>query len=132
MEFNLNSKPDQTKMYEMTFIVVPNISEAEYKKVAGKFESMVTESGGKIINTEHWGQKKLAYPIRRNTSGYYCYVEFSSTGDLISKLEREFGYDEKILRYLTVKLDRHALEYNNKRRSGSFAKKDKKEAEKTA
>ena len=126
MDFDLKSKPATSKMYETTFMVVPEVSEADYKKVAGKFEKLIKDNGANIINIEHWGQKKLAYSIKNRHSAYYCYVEFTSEGDLIGKLEQEFGYDEQILRYLTVSLDKHAELYNNKRRKGDFAKKDVK------
>ncbi|MCB9230275.1 MAG: 30S ribosomal protein S6 [Bacteroidia bacterium] len=107
-------------MYETTFIVVPELSEMDYKKVAGKFEKLIKDSGCEIINVEHWGQQKLAYPVKRRTSGFYCYIEFIGEGDVIAKLEQEFIYDVQVIRYLTVRLDKYAQEYNTKRRAGSF------------
>ncbi len=129
MEFNLKNKPETRQMYETTFIVVPEIPESEYKAIAAKFEKLIKDREGKIINIEHWGQMKFAYPIGRQTSGYYCYIEYSSPGNLIGKLEQEFGYDEKVIRYLTVKLDKHAVEYNNKRRNGEFSRNKTRETQ---
>lgn len=102
--------------YEMTFIVTPEVSEADYKTVVSKFTGMVKEADGEVTSIENWGVRKLAYPISKKTNGYYCYVEFSAFGTLIQKLEKEFKYDENILRYLTVSLNKHALAYNDRRR----------------
>ena len=106
--------------YEMNFIVSPELSEADYKKVVGKFVDMVKKADGEVTNIENWGVRKLAYPISRKTNGYYAYVEFTTYGDFIQKLEKEFKYDENVLRYLTVRLNKHAFAYNNKRREQGF------------
>jgi small subunit ribosomal protein S6 len=64
--------------------------------------------------------RKLAYPIERKTNGYYAYVEFQGNGEFIEKLERNYRYDDQVIRYLTVKLEKHALAFNVKRREQGF------------
>lgn len=114
-------------MYETTFLVVPTIGESEYKDVVSKFEKIITNGGGEIINLEHWGQKKLAYEIEKHNSAYYCYVEYNAPATLIEKMEREFRYDENVVRYLTVKVEKHHAAFNKKRREQGFGKKEGKE-----
>jgi len=115
-------------MYETTIVVTPEAGDSDYKKVVEKFESMIKENDGEIINLELWGSRKLAYPIAKHTHAYYAFVEFKAPGRLIGKMEQEFIYDTKVIRYLTVKLDKNAVAYNIKRREKGFgqAKEDKK------
>jgi len=112
--------------YETTFILVPEMPESEYKEVVEKFVTMIKDNGGSIVNLEQWGLKTLAYEIKRRTKGYYAFIEFISPTEFIGKLEQEYIYDERILRYLTLKPDKHALAYNKKRREHGFGgnKKD--------
>lgn len=106
--------------YETTFILTPDLSGDEHKETVEKFVNMIKENNGAIHNVEHWGMRKLAYPIAKRTNGYYAYIEFRTYGDFIPKLEQSYRYDEKVIRYLTVKLDKHALAYNLKRREQGF------------
>ena len=69
---------------------------------------------GEVINEEHWGLKKLAYPIQHKNTGFYHLLEFKSEPSLISKLETELRRDEKVMRCLTVSIDKHALVYNER------------------
>jgi small subunit ribosomal protein S6 len=109
--------------YETTFLVVPELSDTDYKKVVKKFEDIITKGGGEITNLEHWGQKKLAYNIERRASAYYCYVEFNAPAAVIGKMEQEFLYDESVIRFLTVRVDKHHAAFNKKRREQGFGKK---------
>ena len=106
--------------YETTFILTPELPEAEHKKAVDKFVKMIQEDGGVIHNVEHWGLRKLAYPIARRTNGYYAFVEFQMMGDFVPKLEQAYRYDDQVIRYLTVKLDKHSLAFNKKRREQNF------------
>jgi len=115
-------------MYETTFILSPELTEDEYKSMVAKFIKILTDQQAEILNTEYWGIKKLAYPIQKRGSGYYTYIEFKSPMEAIQKVETEFGYDEKVLRYLTVSLDKHAVAYNKKRREQGFGSEKKTEA----
>ena len=87
--------------YETVFIVTPVLSEAQVKEVADKFQGIITENGGQIVNGENWGLKKLAYPIQKKTTGFYFLVEFEAEGQLIEKLETNYRRDERIIRFLT-------------------------------
>ena len=124
MNIELKNKVDSSKNYEVIFIVTPELDEAGYKKVVSKFEKMITDNGGTITNVEHWGKKRLAYPVEKKNSGYYAFIEFKGEGKVITnKLELEFIYDDAVIRFLTVRLDKHALLYNNKRREKMSTKK---------
>ena len=103
--------------YETVFIVTPVLSEAQVKEVADKFQGIITENGGQIVNVENWGLKKLAYPIQKKTTGFYFLVEFEAEGQLIEKLETNYRRDERIIRFLTFKQDKFAVEYSAKRRA---------------
>ena len=101
--------------YETVFILTPVLSEAQTKEAAGKFEKILKDGKAKIKNSEFWGMRKLAYPIQKKSTGFYQLVEFEASGDVIEKLELAFRRDERILRFLTVKLDKHAITYAAKR-----------------
>ncbi len=103
--------------YETVFIVTPVLSEAQVQEVADKFQGVITENGGQIENRENWGLKKLAYPIQKKTTGFYFLVEFSGEGAIIDKLETQFRRDERVIRFLTFKQDKFAVEYSARRRA---------------
>ena len=112
--------------YETVFIVTPVLSEAQVAEVADKFQGIITENGGQIVNVENWGLKKLASSIQKKTSGFYFLVEFTGEGSLINKLETNYRRDERIIRFLTFKQDKYAVEYSEKRRA-KLANKNKEE-----
>ena len=116
--------------YETVFILTPVLSDAQMKDAVDKFRKILTDGGAELVNDENWGLKKLAYPIDHKTTGFYQLFEFAAPADLIGKVETEFRRDEKVMRFLTVSLDKHALAYNEKRRSGAFNKKKKEEDKK--
>ena len=103
--------------YETVFIVTPVLSEAQVQEVADKFQGVITENGGQIVNREDWGLKKLAYPIQKKTTGFYFLIEFAAEGDIINKLETQYRRDERVIRFLTFKQDKFAAEYAAKRRA---------------
>ncbi|MDX1907055.1 MAG: 30S ribosomal protein S6 [Bacteroidia bacterium] len=106
--------------YETTFIVNPDLPGDEHKKAVDKFVKLIEDNGGTIHNVERWGVRRMAYSINRHRSGYYAYIEFRGNAEFIEKLEQNYRYDEQIIRYLTVKLDKHAVAFNNKRRELGF------------
>ena len=118
------------KNYETVFILTPVLSDAQMKDTAEKFKKVLTDHGAEIVHGESWGLKKLAYPIGQKTTGFYHLIEFSSEPTVVESLELEYRRDEKVLRFLTTALNKDSLEYNVKRRSGAFNKKEepKKEA----
>lgn len=119
------------KNYETVFILTPVLSDDQMKDTAAKFFTFLRDNDADIVNEENWGLKKLAYPIDRKSNGFYHLVEYAAEPDLIDRLETEFRRDERVIRFLTVSLDKYALEYAEKRRRGAF-KKDKKKDTETA
>ncbi len=110
------------KQYETVFILTPVLSEAQMKDAVQKFKGIITDGGAKIVNDEDWGLKKLAYPIQHKTTGFYHLFEFEAETSLIEKLETEYRRDEKVMRFLTTVLDKHAIVYNERRKNGAFNK----------
>ncbi|HWK55684.1 MAG TPA: 30S ribosomal protein S6 [Parapedobacter sp.] len=111
------------QQYETVIILTPLLSEEVSKEAIAKFKNILNEGGAEIVHEDNWGLKKLAYPIEKKTTGFYHLIEFKAPGELISKLEIEYKRDERVMRFLTIKLDKHALAYNEKKRSGAFNKK---------
>ena len=103
--------------YETVFIATPVLSDAQMQEIFGKFQGVITENGGQIVSKEDWGLKKLAYPIQKKTTGFYFFVEFTGDGDIIDKLETMYRRDERVIRFLTFKQDKNAVEYSEKRRN---------------
>ncbi|WP_010522248.1 30S ribosomal protein S6 [Aquimarina agarivorans] len=102
--------------YETVFILNPVLSEEQIKETVKKYEDLLTESGAKMVAKEDWGLKKLAYPIQHKKSGFYHLFEYTVPGEAINKLEIQFRRDERIMRYLTVSLDKHAISWAERRR----------------
>ncbi|XLS30454.1 30S ribosomal protein S6 [Flavobacteriaceae bacterium M23B6Z8] len=102
--------------YETVFILNPVLSDVQIKETVKKFEDFLITRGAEFVSKEDWGLKKLAYPIQNKKSGFYHLFEFKSPGEAIDPLETEFRRDERIMRYLTVKLDKYAVEWAEKRR----------------
>ena len=101
--------------YETVFILTPVLSEEQTKEAVNKFENLIKASGT-ITHQENWGIKKLAYPIEKKNTGYYCLIEFESDPTFIQKLETEYHRDEKIIRHLVVKMEKEHLAFAEKRR----------------
>jgi len=102
--------------YETVFILTPVLSDDQMKEAVKKYEDYLTNNGAEIIHEECWGMKKLAYPIQKKSTGFYQLIEYKSEGDVIANVETELKRDERVIRFLTVKLDKHAVAYNEKRR----------------
>ncbi len=103
--------------YETVFILNPVLSDDQIKETVKKYEDLLVSNGAKMISKEDWGLKKLAYPIQHKKSGFYHLFEFQVPGEAINPLEVEFRRDERIMRYLTVRLDKHAIAWAEKRRN---------------
>ena len=103
--------------YETVFILTPVLSDEQMKETVAKFKKLLTDNGAEILNKEAWGLKKLAYNIEKKTSGFYSLVEFKAEPTVIAKLETAYRRDEKVIRYMTVKLDKYAAAYAEKRRA---------------
>jgi small subunit ribosomal protein S6 len=112
------------KQYECTFIIEPVLSGDEIKQTANMYIEHLQSKQCEIVHIEDWGIRQLAYPMNKRTSGAYFTVEFKSeNGELISELELAFRRDERILRYLTISLDKHGVKYNQDKRAGLIGKK---------
>ena len=109
--------------YETVFILTPVLSDDQMKEAVGKFTQVLKDNGAEIVNEEQWGLRQLAYPIQKKSSGFYTLVEFDSNPEAIRKLETAFRRDERVLRFLTFRLDKYAHEYAAKRRSIKAGKK---------
>ena len=120
------------QQYETLIVLTPLLSDEAAKEAIAKYRGILTDNGAEIINEDNWGLKKLAYPIQKKTTGYYHLTEFKAPGELINKLEIEYKRDERVMRFLTIALDKHAVAYNEKKRSGSFNKKKEAKAEEVA
>jgi len=108
--------------YETVFILNPVLSDTQIEETVKKFEDFLKKNEAKIVAKENWGLKKLAYPIQNKKSGFYHLFEFTAPGEVITPYEQEFRRDERIMRFLTVKLDKHAIEWAEKRRTRLKAK----------
>ena len=103
--------------YETVFILTPVLSDEQTKETVAKFKKVLTDKGAEIVNEEAWGLKKLAYQIEKKTSGFYFLIEFKAEPTVIKTLETAYRRDEKVIRFQTVKFDKFAAEYAEKRRS---------------
>ena len=112
--------------YETVFIVTPVLSETQMKEAVLKFRTLIAEEGEEIVHEEDWGLRKLAYPIQKKSTGFYYLVEFKSTAEFINKLETEYRRDERIIRFLTLKMDKYSIGYSGKKRN---LKQQKSEAQ---
>jgi small subunit ribosomal protein S6 len=110
--------------YETVFILTPVLSDDQMKETVNKFKGLLTDNGAELINEELWGLKKLAYPIQKKSTGFYVMFEFKAEPTLIKKLETNYRRDEKVIRFQTVKLEKYAIEYAEKRRNKKANKEE--------
>jgi small subunit ribosomal protein S6 len=103
--------------YETVFILTPVLSEDQVKEAVSKFEGFLKTNGATMLHQENWGLRKLAYPIQKKSTGFYHLMEFEAPGDLINKFELEFKRDERVLRFLTVKMEKHHIAFAESRRN---------------
>ena len=119
----INYQP-MMNQYETVFILTPVLSDQQMKETVEKFKGILAAQGAEIINEESWGLKKMAYPIQKKSTGFYQLVEFKAEPTVVDKLETSFRRDERVLRFLTVKLEKYAAEYEEKRRNKKANKED--------
>ena len=110
------------KQYETVFIATPVLSDAQMKEAVAKYTDLIKANGGEVVYEEDWGLKHLAYPIQHKTSGFYYLIEFKADPQFIAKLETQYHRDERIIRYITVALDKNAAAYAERRRQNRAAK----------
>ena len=102
--------------YETVFILTPVLSDDQMKEAVQKFRGFLEDNNANVVNEELWGLRKLAYPIEKKSTGFYCLLEFEAEPSLIKKFETMYRRDERVVRFLTFRLDKHAAEYAEKRR----------------
>ncbi len=90
--------------YETTFVMRPNLGEEQFTEIIERTAAIITDHGGTIITIDRWGLRRLAYEIKKETQGYYVYMRYATQGDAIQEMERVFRLDERLLRYLSIKL----------------------------
>ena len=113
-----------TNQYETVFILTPVLSEPQMKETVEKFKGVLIAQGAEIINEENWGLKKMAYPIQKKSTGFYAFLEFNAEPAVIEKLEVAYRRDERVLRFITVKNEKYAAKYAERRRNKIQTKED--------
>ena len=109
------------KQYETVFIATPVLSETQRKEAVAKYLDLIKENGGEVVYEQDWGLRKLAYPIQKKTTGFYHLIEFKADPQFIKTLEIQYRRDERIIRFLTFAMDKHAIAYAEKRRANQAA-----------
>ena len=109
--------------YETVFILTPVLSDEQAKETVAKFTTLLKNNGAEIVNEEYWGLKKMAYAIDKKSTGFYFLVEFKAEPTVVASLETAYRREEKVIRFMTVKLDKYASAYAEKRRA-KLAKKE--------
>jgi small subunit ribosomal protein S6 len=103
--------------YETVFILTPVLSDDQAKETVKKFEDLIAANSGKVVSSEVWGLKKLAYPIQKKTTGFYFLLDYEIEGATIAKIETELKRDERVMRFLTVKMEKDHLSWSERRRA---------------
>ncbi|MCS7053057.1 MAG: 30S ribosomal protein S6 [Ignavibacterium sp.] len=114
----------KTAIYESAVIINATLEDSIIESQINKIKEFISNNGGSITDLENWGRKRLAYPIDKNKIGYYVIFRFSAPSNLLAKLERFYNLDENILRYLTIKLNKYALEQIEKNKIQSTSSKE--------
>src|SRR6185436_827730 len=109
--------------YETVIIFSPLLAEEDVKREIAKYTKMVTDAGATIVEERTWGLRQLAYPIQGKSNGIYYIMEFAGPPELVNRMEVEFKRNENVIRFLTVKLDKYGMDYNDRRRKGLVGKK---------
>ena len=91
--------------YEMMFIVKATIDEAKVNEVAENLKSVITSMKGEITDSKDLGQKKLAYPIKKEVTGFYFVVNFDANNEIVAELDRKARIDESVIRHMIIRLD---------------------------
>ena len=113
----LTNTTEKMNTYETVFIMNPVLSEHQIKETVNKFVGHIKTNKGAVTHEENWGLKKLKYAIQKKKTGFYYLIEFQADGKILNDFEIEFKRDERIIRWQTVRLDKFALEYAERRRN---------------
>ncbi len=94
-------------LYEHTFLARQDLAQAQVDALAENATKIVTDHGGKVVKTETWGLRSLAYRIAKNRKAHYVMLEIDAPGETVAELERQAGINEDVIRYMTVRVDAH-------------------------
>jgi len=97
--------------------LTPVLSEEQTKEAVEKVKGVLTGAGAEVFSEELWGLRKLAYNIQKKSTGFYVMLEFNAEPEVIAKYELQMRRDERVLRYITVKNEKYAKQYAEKRRN---------------
>jgi small subunit ribosomal protein S6 len=114
--------------YELMVIFTPVLSDDDYKSAQKKYATLVADSGGEVSHDKAWGLKSLAYPISKKTTGLYWVMEYKAPSDFNEKLKIQLLRDDNVMRHMITALDKYAVEYNERKRSGVTSGTEKTEA----
>ncbi|MGB0382280.1 MAG: 30S ribosomal protein S6 [Alphaproteobacteria bacterium] len=95
------------KLYEHVFIARQDLSHSQAEALGQKYSEIISNHGGEIVNSEYWGLRSLAYPIKKYRKGHYVLLNISASSDAVHEMERLMRFDEDIIRHLTIKVDKH-------------------------
>jgi small subunit ribosomal protein S6 len=123
----LNKKIREMQNYELMVIFTPVLSDDDFKAAQKKYASLVTDNGGEVLHSNPWGLKSLAYPIAKKTTGIYWVMEYIAPTNFNEKLKTQLLRDESVMRHMYTALDKYAVEYNTKKRTGVRSESQKAE-----
>jgi small subunit ribosomal protein S6 len=112
-----------TKQYETVIVLTPVLLQEQVEEAVAKYRKFLSDNGAVIVHENNWGLRKLAYPIQKKSTGFYFLFEFQADPTMIAKMEVEYKRDERIMRFLTIALDKHAIAYNERKRKNASQKK---------
>ncbi len=112
------------KMYESAVLISAALEEEQIQSIISRIKELISSNDGEIKDVEDWGRKRLAYMIKKSKIGYYIIFQFNAYPQIISTLEKFYKLDENILRYLTIKLTKNALEQIEKSKALSLAEEN--------
>ncbi|MFA3782563.1 30S ribosomal protein S6 [Melioribacteraceae bacterium 4301-Me] len=110
--------------YESVIIINAALEDEQIEQTISRIQELITTNGGEIIDVDKWGRKRLAYPIKKSKTGYYLIIRHLTIPSSITTIERNFRLDENIVRYLTITLDKRALEAIEKQKQISVTAED--------
>lgn len=93
------------RRYETVYIANPNLEDEALKEVVGKFSDLIKKNEGSLVKVDEWGKRKLAYEVKRFDKGHYVLLDFCGLPEMVTELERNLKLDDRVLKYLTVKVD---------------------------
>lgn len=106
-----------SKMYELTYILTPVLSDDQYNEVVTRINEIIESAGGRIVEVDVWGLRRLAYPVLKKRNGYYVNLYFEGPGAIVARLERALSIDDNVLRYLTLAMDDSMVKHYHRRKA---------------